>query len=700
MKSIVALFAIVLGMPAQAYFGAPGTEVVVPKSKSGGSPYGFIEYLPAGYSDAAGAAKVPLIIFLHGVDEKGDGENNPDLNNYLNTGLAKSIAGGFIKPQGIVLSPQTPVWWNADTINLFVDYAFSKYKNADVNRLYVTGLSMGGAGTWEYVSKYGSRVAATVPICGAKSFDQSKLYGKGVWAFHAFNDTRVSKGYTINNVNSVTPPETNIMTGYPYVNGGAASTHMTALFSHNTQTHQWISGESVGDQSHDKLVRFTMYKDGGHTIWSRAYANKDMWAWLYTWTNNGAPVPAPSPTPKPSPSATPKPSPSATPVPTGAVAFTSGVVDIDFGLLSNGSLVANRVGDALAHGGQLNQLVKQDKVKTTAGLSIVQGFNGLNTNGTTAPSSTIGFDAGATSDSFYGNDVSFGGTVAPTVTLAIVGLDPTRRYDLKFFASRMSSGGDIRETKYSASGVNSGSVLLNASENTSKVGLIAGIQPSANGSITIDLSKGPNNNNHYGFFYLGAMSIAAKAVVVPPQEIRVDFGSNALALPAGWNNGRGLVQSGSLALKTSSGASAAASLVTLSRFNSVNSAGTTAAASALNLPAATTQDSFFGNDVSFNGVIAPKAVMELRGLDPAKTYNLEFFASRLATDGLNRSSAYRAIGATNVVTSLNATNNTSVSAKLSLKPNASGVIRLEMYKGASNNTAQGFYYLGNLRIKF
>jgi hypothetical protein len=130
----------------------------------------------------------------------------------------------------------------------------------------------------------------------------------------------------------------------------------------------------------------------------------------------------------------------------------------------------------------------------------------------------------------------------------------------------------------------------------------------------------------------------------------------------------------------------------------VNSNGTTTPASTLGLPVAATQDSFFGNDVSFNGAVAPKAVLEIRGLDPSRTYRVEFFASRMgATE--NRETQYRVIGAATSTVLLDAANNTSASAKTSgVAPNASGTLVIEIQKGPANRNPYGFYYLGNLRL--
>jgi hypothetical protein len=160
-----------------------------------------------------------------------------------------------------------------------------------------------------------------------------------------------------------------------------------------------------------------------------------------------------------------------------------------------------------------------------------------------------------------------------------------------------------------------------------------------------------------------------------------------------------LLESGSINLSNASGGSPSITLSTVQRFNNINMNGTETPSSALGLPGSATVDSFYGNDVVWLGVVAPKAILEIRGLNPARTYQLEFFASRMASDGVNRDTLYRAIGSSIQTTTLNATNNTSSSAKVSLSPNSAGVIRIELEKGPANNSSYGFFYLGNLRIR-
>lgn len=667
---------------AEAYFGGPGQQVPVKKSQNS-SPYGYYEYLPQNYSDKG--PKVPVVVFLHGVGEQGNGEDQ--LSKVIVHGPSKLVKNGRHFP-AIVVSPQSPGWWNAGTLNNFVNYLYQTYPAADPTRLYVTGLSMGGGGTWDYATAYPERVAAIVPICGAAgaNSNRAKLYGKGIWAFHAYNDTTVTMANTSNNIDAITPSSTSIMQGYTKPPTG----DMIATYSMKTQTHTWRSGNTVADNGHDTSIRFTAYQSGGHNSWTRAYDNNDMWNWLFTWTNSGAPVPVPSPSPSP------KPSPSPTQPPSTPIAFTSGSVTIDFGGSSEAN--ANVVASSKASGGSLGNLLNQDRKQTTAAIAVVKGFNGVNTNGTTAPASSTGFSANAARDSFFGNSVTFNGAVAPNAQLEVTNLDPNRKYDFVFFASRMGANGDNRSTEYKVTGVNSGVKTLNVSENTANVATVSGIQPGGNGKVVIDVKKGSGNNNSYGFFYLGALRIVAQGSASAPaaQEIRVDFGRSA-TMPSGWNS----AASGSVALKTSTGTATPYDLRIVTDFNGINGNGTTAPASSLGIPAVAASDSVFGNTVAHGGAVVPKAVIEIRDLDPSVSYQLSFFASRMANDSDNRDTNYKVIGATTASVNLNATNNTSrIAQAAAVKPNASGVIRIEVVKGAANTSPKGFFYLGSLKIRY
>jgi predicted peptidase len=144
----------------------------------------YLLYLPADY--AKGDKKWPLMMFLHGAGERG---NNPEL--VKKHGPPKLIAQG--EPfDFIIVSPQCPndVWWpeQIDILISLLDEVEAKYR-IDTNRVYLTGLSMGGFGTWRLAERYPQRFAAIAPICGGGEFYAAyRLKNVPVWAFHGAKD--------------------------------------------------------------------------------------------------------------------------------------------------------------------------------------------------------------------------------------------------------------------------------------------------------------------------------------------------------------------------------------------------------------------------------------------------------------------------------------------------------------------------------
>jgi hypothetical protein len=184
----------------------------------------FYEYLPQGYS-ATGTQTYPLILFIHGMGELGDG-SSANLPKVLRNGPPKLINNGTFPTsftvngqthRFIVISPQFVAWPNGAQIDAIISYAIANYK-VDPKRVYVTGLSMGGGMTWDYAGNtafltYVQRIAAIVPICGASSpsIYRSRTianYNLPVWALHNLNDPTVPVSYTndyIDMINAVVP---------------------------------------------------------------------------------------------------------------------------------------------------------------------------------------------------------------------------------------------------------------------------------------------------------------------------------------------------------------------------------------------------------------------------------------------------------------------------------------------------------------
>jgi hypothetical protein len=154
-----------------------------------------------------------------------------------------------------------------------------------------------------------------------------------------------------------------------------------------------------------------------------------------------------------------------------------------------------------------------DDTGTNTGLSVTvtdDFYPGSNQSGTLSPSGdALIFDAQATRDNVFGHIIDFGGSGPnPTAGFTLSGLSTAAgdSYTFTFFASRLSVG-DNRETQFDVIGANSGTVYLDPANNQSNVAVLSGIEADVNGEITVNLSPGPNNNNSFGFYYLGAMKL-------------------------------------------------------------------------------------------------------------------------------------------------------------------------------------------------
>jgi len=183
-----------------------GTQVAKP-IKTTKAPYGHYVYLPGDYKSKPNA-KFPLLIFLHGLGEKGNGTS--DLKKVLKHGPPKLINNGtwnkVNKHPFIVISPQSwSGWWGAELIRQLIDYAKQTYR-VDERRVYLTGLSAGAISTFSYITKYQDQVAAIIPIAGNGSSqvqEMCNLLQIPMWAFHGSNDRTVGWGGSKNPVEAV-----------------------------------------------------------------------------------------------------------------------------------------------------------------------------------------------------------------------------------------------------------------------------------------------------------------------------------------------------------------------------------------------------------------------------------------------------------------------------------------------------------------
>ena len=151
----------------------------------------YLIYLPKDYN-ARSKARWPLILFLHGAGERGT-----NLSQVALHGPPKLVKQARDFPF-IIVSPQCPTnqRWDNDVLLGLLDEVTEKYK-VDKSRVYLTGLSMGGYGTWSLGLTQPERFAAIAPICGggdlivlllADPKKASAIKSLGVWAFHGGKD--------------------------------------------------------------------------------------------------------------------------------------------------------------------------------------------------------------------------------------------------------------------------------------------------------------------------------------------------------------------------------------------------------------------------------------------------------------------------------------------------------------------------------
>lgn len=193
----------------------------------------YLLSLPKEYDKDRGKAW-PLMVFLHGAGERGS-----DINKVKVHGPAKLIEQGKEFPF-IIVSPQCPEnqWWpnRVETVMALIDEISEKYR-VDPKRIYLTGLSMGGYGTWAIASTFPNRFAAIVPICGGgQPYLAANLKSVPIWAFHGAKDPVVPLNESERMVNAV------------------------KAFGGN--------------------AKLTVYPEAQHDSWTETYNNPDLYEWL------------------------------------------------------------------------------------------------------------------------------------------------------------------------------------------------------------------------------------------------------------------------------------------------------------------------------------------------------------------------------------------------------------------------------------
>lgn len=157
-----------LGMRIRQKSAEPSPSFRFVQNSDNPSPYGFAESLPAGYASAP-SASLPLIVFMHGDGERGDG-NMPDLEKLLAWGIPKFAENGtwIAKNDFVMLAPQSATnGYDLANLHSFLGWAVENYK-VDPDSVYCVGISMGAWDSMSYIGVYGqdSLFKKMVPLSG------------------------------------------------------------------------------------------------------------------------------------------------------------------------------------------------------------------------------------------------------------------------------------------------------------------------------------------------------------------------------------------------------------------------------------------------------------------------------------------------------------------------------------------------------
>lgn len=232
---LLGIISVISTIPVRSEEPAAGKQVEQELKVGKDKAVPYLLYLPKDYDTKPG--KWPLMLFLH-----GRGESSGPLSLVKAWGPPRLVERGESLPY-VVVSPQCPAaesWGQPGqqaALLQLLDHVAKNYK-VDEDRVYLTGLSMGGYGSWRLAADHPERFAAVIPICGGgKPEDANKLKGLPIWVFHGTADSAVPFQRSVEMVDAIKKA------------GGTT-------------------------------IQFTTLEGIGHNSWSAAYATPDLYQWL------------------------------------------------------------------------------------------------------------------------------------------------------------------------------------------------------------------------------------------------------------------------------------------------------------------------------------------------------------------------------------------------------------------------------------
>ena len=222
----------------------------------GGESYRYQVYVPQDFDPKK---KWPVILFLHGVGERGDDGLQP-----TDVGIGHAIRANASRFPFIVVMPQCRKdkrWIHAEMqaqAMAALEQSIREF-HGDRDRLYLTGLSMGGYGTWDMTAKFPGKFAAYVPICG------------GIYGPAKVPDAHVGLAGDPNVADPYAETARRIGSTPIWIFHGGADD--TVPVEESRKMAQALQAAKAN-------VRYTEYPGVGHNAWDRAYAEPELIPWL------------------------------------------------------------------------------------------------------------------------------------------------------------------------------------------------------------------------------------------------------------------------------------------------------------------------------------------------------------------------------------------------------------------------------------
>lgn len=183
--------------------------------------------------------KYPLALFLHGAGEKGE-DNERQITNGAEQFASPEVRETYPCFVAVPQCPEHHWWTDAAVMRMLFGLleSIGREYAVDPGRVYITGVSMGGFGTWEAIERHPDYFAAAVPVCGGGNpADAARIRNVPVWVFHGAADRVVDVAYSREMVEALKAA------------GGSP--------------------------------RYTEYPGVGHASWNRVYKDPGMYSWLF-----------------------------------------------------------------------------------------------------------------------------------------------------------------------------------------------------------------------------------------------------------------------------------------------------------------------------------------------------------------------------------------------------------------------------------